>query len=118
MISKNEAVQQFLNDLLIADADKYESIQKMRLIVLDTYPKTSERIIYGGIMFTLTEDFGGLFVSKNHISFEFGKGYLLSDPNTFLEGKGKFRRHLKIKQFSDIESKTVDFFVNQVESLD
>lgn len=117
MYSKSEAVQKFLDDLLIGDSEKYESIQELRIIVLGIYPKTTERIIYGGIMFTLSEDFGGLFVSKNHISFEFGKGYLLNDPNSLLEGKGKFRRHLKIRQFSDIDAKYVSFFVKQIESL-
>ncbi len=44
-------------------------------------------------MFSLDEDFGGLFVRKRHISFEFGKGFLMDDPNKILEGKGKYRRH-------------------------
>jgi hypothetical protein len=72
-----------------------------------------ESMMYGGIMFSLDEDFGGIFVRKNHISFEFGNGYTMKDPDKLLEGTGKFRRHLKIIAFSDIEDKKVEFFVRQ-----
>jgi hypothetical protein len=118
MNSKNEKVQIFLNELMLADPYKYDSLISMRRIVFNEHPETSERIMYGGIMFSLnSEDFGGLYVSKNHISFEFGKGFLLEDPNGFLEGSGKFRRHIKIRQYEDIAIKEVVTFVKQVGSL-
>ena len=37
----------------------------------------------------------------------------MKDPNKLLEGKGKYRRHLKIKCKEDIEHKDVAFFVKQ-----
>ncbi|RLD65234.1 MAG: DUF1801 domain-containing protein [Bacteroidetes bacterium] len=112
--SKNENVQKFLDEIIMIDYDKYNTLNTMRKIVFKTYPKTDERIMYGGIMFSLNqEDFGGLFVRKNHISFEFGKGYLMKDPDKLLEGGGKFRRHLKIKSKEDVKNKDVDFFVKQ-----
>ncbi len=39
--------------------------------------------MYGGIMFSLDDDFGGIFVRKNHISFEFGNGFAMDDPDKF-----------------------------------
>ena len=75
--------------------------------------ETNERIMYGGIMFSFKSDFGGLFVRKNHISFEFGFGVYMDDPYNVLEGSGKLRRHLKIRSLADIEDKKVDFFVKQ-----
>ncbi len=70
--------------------------------------------MYGGIMFSLDGDLGGLFVRKNHISFEFTEGFLMNDPKGMLEGKGKYRRHLKIRTLADIANKDVEFFVKQL----
>lgn len=112
--SKNEGVQNFLEGIMMIDPEKYNSLIEMRDIVFDVYPETHERIIYGGIMFSINaEDFGGLFVSKKHISFEFGKGFEMKDPSKLLKGTGKFRRHLKIRSKEDIKNKEVDFFVKQ-----
>ena len=112
--SKNEGVQDFLNTLKISDSEKYNSLIVMREMVFNQFPETDERMMYGGIMFSLNEeDFSGLFVRKNHISFEFSNGHKMNDPNKLLEGSGKLRRHLKIKSFEDIQIKKVDFFVKQ-----
>jgi hypothetical protein len=112
--SKNEKVQNFLDGIMMIDAEKYNYLIEMRDIVFNIYPETNERMMYGGILFSLDyEDFGGLFVRQKHISFEFSKGFLMKDPNKFLEGSGKFRRHLKIKTKGDIKNKKVEFFVKQ-----
>ncbi len=111
--SKNEQVQSFLEDILMMDSEKYEMLQKMRKIVFSNYPKVNERMMYGGIMFSIEDDFGGLLVRKNHISFEFSLGVEMDDPDSVLEGTGKFRRHLKIRSMVDIKDKTVDYFVKQ-----
>ena len=112
--SKDENVQTFLKDTREIDEEKYAILQKCREIVFAIFPDVKERIIYGGIMFTLNEDFGGIFVSKKHVSFEFTQGYLLNDPNNLLEGAGKFRRHLKLKTVADVMDKQVEVFVKQV----
>ena len=111
---KNKTVQKFLKDIEMMDDEKSKALNAMRDIIFKTYPKTEERIMYGGIMFSLdTEYFAGLFVRKNHISLEFSNGFLMADPNKFLEGSGKFRRHLKIRSKDEIKSKAVEFFVKQ-----
>ena len=110
---KNEPVQKFLEEIMMSDFEKFEILQELRKIVFSNYPETNERIMYGGIMFSLEDDFGGLFVRKKHISLEFGSGADMNDPYKILEGTGKFRRHLKIRSLDDIENKTVDFFVKQ-----
>jgi len=115
--SKNEQVQKFLDEIEEFDIEKFRELQKLRKIVFANYPKTKERIMYGGIMFSLGKDFGGLYVSKNHISFEFGTGVFMNDPYKILEGKGKFRRHLKIRSLDDIEDKRVDFFATHNKAL-
>jgi len=112
--SKNKDVQKFLEEIDLIDTEKSNFLNLIRDIIFKNYPKVEERIMYGGIIFSLgTEDFSGLFVYKNHVSLEFSKGFLMSDPHAVLEGGGKFRRHLKIKSKEEIESKHVDFFVKQ-----
>jgi hypothetical protein len=111
--SKNEQVEKYLEEIMLINDEQFNVLQKLREIVFNVNPKTNERIMYGGIMFSLNDDFGGIFVRKNHISFEFGNGFTMNDPDKFLEGKGKFRRHLKIRSLSDIDDKKVEFFVKQ-----
>ena len=114
-ISKDLRVQSFLRDLLEVTPLKHDIILACRKLVLDTNADVDERIMYGGIMFGLKEDdFGGLFVSKNHVSFEFTQGVELDDPMGILEGAGKFRRHIKLKTIDDVEQKAVAFFVQQL----
>ncbi len=112
--SKNRKVQEFLEDIYMMDQGKFGILENLRQIVFSIYPETSERMMYGGIMFSAEADFGGLFVSKNHISFEFGLGINMNDPDNILEGKGKFRRHIKIRSLTDIIDKKVEFFVKQI----
>ena len=111
--SQNEQVQIFFEDIMMFVPEKFEMLKNLRQIVFSNYPKVNERIMYGGIMFSLEDDFGGLFVRKNHISFEFVFGTEMDDPDMILEGTGKYRRHLKIRNLADIEDKHVDFFVKQ-----
>ena len=111
--SKNDKVQKFLDDIESIDEKKFNIVQKLRNIVFINNKGTEERIIYGGIMFSLENDFGGLFVRTNHISFEFTSGFTFKDPLKLLEGDGKYRRHLKIKSLKDMKDKNVEFFVKQ-----
>jgi len=113
---KDERVRKFLEDIGDADSERLKILEKLREIVFARFPGVSERIMYGGIMFSLDEDFGGLFVYKNHISFEFSLGALMKDPEKLLEGGGKLRRHLKIRIIENVEDKTVSFFVGQIKS--
>jgi hypothetical protein len=109
----DKKVQEFLDDIQMIDSEKYEIMQKLRNIVFKVYPKTKERMMYGGIMFSLDDDFGGIFLRKNHISFEFGNGVNMDGPDNVLEGKGQYRRHLKIRSVVDIKNKKVEFYVKQ-----
>lgn len=57
---------------------------------------------------------GGIFSYKDHVSLEFSKGIDLDDPDGLLEGSGKFRRHLKLRQVQDITDKQAVKFLKQV----
>ena len=112
--SKNEKVENFLDKIQMIDGEAFHTLTALRKIIFKNYPKTEERFMYGGIMFSLeAEYFAGVFVRKNHISLEFSKGFLMADPGHFLEGGGKYRRHLKIRSGAEVLSKHVDLFVKQ-----
>lgn len=110
----NQEVQTFLEATQIMSPDKYESMIEIREIFHQHHPAAEEKIMYGGLTFFLNNElFGGIFINKNHISIEFSNGHLMNDPNKYLEGKGKYRRHLKIHQRVDIETKEVSNYIKQ-----
>lgn len=116
--SKDKATQAFIEQVKQQDPEKYKILVKLREIICENYHSVTEKIMYGGILFSLSEDVGGLFVHKNHVSLAFSFGYLFDDPDQFLEGGGKYRRHLRIENLDDIIGKKVEFFVKQIGELE
>jgi len=116
--SEDPKTQQFIDSIAVLDSTKYQMLNKLRDIVFDNYPDIKERMMYGGILFSDTHDFGGVFVYAKHISFEFSNGYLFDDPEKLLEGKGKYRRHLKFRSLDDIETKKAAYFIKQSKRID
>lgn len=77
-------------------------------------PDLVEDIKYGGIAFLSDgEVIGGIHSYKDHVSVEFSNGAQFDDPRELLEGKGKFRRHLKSCGFNDIRGQDAEFFFQQ-----
>jgi len=112
--SENVEVQKFLDEIKIVDAEKSDILIETRQIIFNFFPKTDERIMYGGIVFFLNDEmFSGLFLNKKHVTLEFSKGFQMKDPHDFLEGRGKYRRHLKIRTMEDLVNNDVRFFVQQ-----
>lgn len=104
----------FVEGIRMLSEEKYQIIMEMRKKVAKTNPDVKERMMYGGIMFSLEEDLGGVFAYTKHISFEFGLGYKFDDPDHLLQGKGKFRRHLKIESMNDRAFAKADFYIAQM----
>ena len=107
-------IENFVEGIRILSEEKYEIIMELRKKVAKINPNVKERMMYGGIMFYLEDDLGGVFAYTNHISFEFGLGYRFKDPDHLLKGKGKFRRHLKIESINDQAFAKVDFYITQM----
>ncbi|PID77770.1 MAG: hypothetical protein CSB21_03490 [Deltaproteobacteria bacterium] len=116
-ISTPQKVQELLSDIESVAPEKYDMLMKLRDLVFTHLPGTKEKVMYGGIMFYLPDDFGGLFVRKKHVSFEFTDGYKLKDSYKFLEGTGKYRRHLKLHSQEDIDTKKVAYYIKQIKIL-
>ncbi|MDH7792434.1 hypothetical protein [Ochrobactrum sp. AN78] len=56
-------------------------------------------------------DFCGIFSFKDHLNLEFSHGATFLDPYGLLRGAGSLRRHIRLQQFSDIESKHVSYYI-------
>ena len=110
----NPKIDNFIQDILSLDEDKGRIVLSLRELVLEIAPNAEEEIKYGGLVFVSDNRlFCGVFLRKNHISVEFDKGVELRDPENFLEGSGKNRRHLKIFQQEDVKNKKVEYYVSQ-----
>ena len=59
----------------------------------------------------------GIYVYKDHVSLEFSQGASFDDPDGWLEGKGKGRRHLKFATVEEVTRKDVEGFLRQALAL-
>ncbi|MEY7851431.1 hypothetical protein AB7C87_19780 [Natrarchaeobius sp. A-rgal3] len=69
--SEDSEVQTFIEDVVVRDDDTPEILEAVRRTVFEHYPDADERMMYGGIMFSLEEDFGAVFVHTHHVTVEF-----------------------------------------------
>jgi hypothetical protein len=95
-----------------------EIVGFVREIVVGVAPDANEKAMYGGIVFELghltpKRLFCGAFVRKEYVTVEFDRGVELRDPKGFLEGIGKYRRHIKVRAMSDVQAKDLEGFINQ-----
>ncbi|MCW8876253.1 MAG: DUF1801 domain-containing protein [Kangiellaceae bacterium] len=105
-------INQLLEDIQYQSPQKYELFQFLRNLIKSQNSDLSEQVKYGGLVFSCGGVLRcGVFVYKNHLSLEFGAGAEFPDPDKLLEGKGKFRRHLKLTEIVDVEGKKVEYFV-------
>ena len=117
MINKlDEKIANFLNQIEHDNTEKYDLLQQLRAFVFHAFTNVTETFKYGGIMLSLNKEFGGLFVYEKHISFEFTFGYQLLTELP-LEGKGKYRRHLKFREVSDINEEGLKGLFEQIKKV-
>ena len=113
-INTGDRIKRFIEDTLFIDEEKGKILVSLRNVILKISPDAQEEIKYGGLVFNVdAELICGIFIRKNHISVEFSLGMMIPDPDKYLEGNGKYRRHLKIIDKKDIKAKKVEFYVSQ-----
>lgn len=93
-------------------------VQEVIDLVLTALPGAVMRPMYGGTVFELQDNvaasrIGGVYAYDAHVSVEFANGATFADPTGHLEGGGKQRRHLKLRTIEEIETKTVQHFLDQ-----
>lgn len=112
--SNIQEVEKFLAGIRFINSEHYEMIVDIRAVLYDSYPEVTERIQFGGIVFYQGKRLCcGLFSNKHHLTLEFSNGYLFKDPDGLLQGKGKYRRHLKLVYKKDIPLMHVGWFIKQ-----
>jgi hypothetical protein len=113
-MKKNLDIEKLLEEFELVNPELVKIMRLLRKMILEIAPVSEEKIMYGGIIYSIPERmFCGLFLRKNHISVEFDLGYLLEDKDKYLEGTGKYRRHLKIHNIEDVRLKKVDTFIKK-----
>lgn len=95
-----------------------EIVDALEAMIAEVAPELSARAMYGGIMLereagVAATAVGGYFAYAAHMSFEFSQGAGLDDPTGYLEGKGKARRHVKLRSIGDVAGKDVAGFLAQ-----
>lgn len=113
-ISKDRNANDFLSGLALISSERLEAVESIRKLFHTQKTKPEEDIKYGGLVFMVSGNLvGGIYSYEKHISIEFTNGVEFEDKFGVLEGKGKHRRHIKIHEFSDVESKHVEFYIQQ-----
>ncbi len=113
-----ENIQKHIDTIKEQDIEFHNIVITLRKIVHELAPDALENIKYWGIVFSYDELFCWIYVSKNHVTLEFSKWYLLDNTHGFLEWSGKFRRHIKFHSVQDITSKyTVDYIKKTIATL-
>lgn len=102
--------------MTVADSDKI--VAAVRSIVSEVTPEALEQPKYGGVVYAVdaehqNELFCGVFVRKDYVTLELNAVAGLNDPNGFLEGEGKTRKHLKLMSLDDLKTKHVRDFIGQ-----
>ena len=110
----SQKIADFMADIQSLSVETYELAVAARDLHFEYASDLTEDIKYGGLVFFRGKDLlGGIFIYKEHISIEFSYGINLSDPCSVLEGKGKLRRHIKLRALGDIEAKNVAHYVKE-----
>ncbi len=81
-----------------------EILQKLRRVILKTFPSINEEIRMGVPWY---EDMFYLVGLKDHVNMGFSVEGLSKKEMDLLEGKGKFMRHLKFYSVKDINEKKI-----------
>jgi hypothetical protein len=108
---KSERVAALLQDLSLVSDSNYALVQAVRKLVLRLGKDVTEEVKYGGILFSRSQAFCGVFAYTNHISVEFGDGANLPDAYGLLEGKGKQRRHIKLTTLDEMKDRQLAHYV-------
>lgn len=101
---------------------KAEIASQLSEIILDVMPDAEMRDKYGGVIVERTAgdpktQCCGYFIYTQHVSLEFTNGAFLSDPENILEGAGKRRRHIKLREVHELRTKRCKQFLEQVAKL-
>lgn len=106
-----QSIQAILDDFRYLNPHNADIIDAVISLVHKTIPDTTEEVKYGGILFTSGVVFSGVFSYRGHVTVEFAHGARITDTAGFLEGSGKFRRHIKLHSLEHIKEKQLSQYL-------
>jgi hypothetical protein len=85
----------------------------------EAIPDAPQAIKYGALCFLKGKHASvGIAPYKNHVSLIFDRGAEMEDSAGVLEGRGKLRRHITIRDKSEIEGLPVKKYVEECYGLE
>lgn len=105
-------VAALLRDIGDLGASQRAIVDALRAAVLALGPAVTEQVKYGGLLFCVAGlPFCGVFCYAAHVGLEFSNGAALADAHAALEGRGKLRRHLKLRSLADLPAKQLPHYL-------
>lgn len=112
-MTTQDKIDHFLSSLAEDAPFHHQIIGQLRSLVGNICPQAEERFMYGGIVVYEGRAVCGYFSRAGHVTVELERGCDLSDTWGVLEGKGKNRRHIKLRAGNSLEDKHVGFYLEQ-----
>ncbi|MFZ6873981.1 DUF1801 domain-containing protein [Undibacterium sp. Di27W] len=106
-----DRIDKLLQDIRLLNEDHYALVQALREQILKLDQGVTEEVKYGGLLFSSTRPFCGVFSYTRHVTLEFGRGASLPDKYKTLEGEGKYRRHIRLTTPQEIKDKHVHAYL-------
>lgn len=103
------SVEDLLEDIAVSRPINHAIVLALRELVEANAPGASEAIKYGGLHYTLSAPFCGIFSHSRHVSLEFSRGAEFDDG--LLLGDGQYRRHLRFSAPEDIDAERVAAYI-------
>ena len=103
------------DDYLADQAPKHRSIiRALRKFVKRAAPQLQESVKWGnGCWVEGNAPVAYVYSAPDHVQFGFFGGSALKDPKGLLQGKGKFVRHIKVLERSDIDERDFGALLRQ-----
>ena len=97
----NEEVSRYIEK---QNSPQKEICQKLREIILNSFPTIKEEMKYGVPYF---DDMYYIVALKTHVNLGFSIKNLTKKEISLFEGSGKTTRHIKVNSFEDIDEKNI-----------
>lgn len=108
---RDPKIADLLDAIGSANPTNHAVVLTLRALVAATAPDADEVVKYGGLLYSTTRPFCGIFAAANHVTLEFSRGAELTDAAGLLLGKGQFRRHMHFTTPEAVDAAVVGPYV-------
>ena len=93
-------------------------VAMIRELMRETAPAATEEISYGIPVYRGRKIFAVISPTKKDITFSFTHGGEFEDKFDLLRGKGKWARHVKIKNVQNVDKDALRYYIRQALEFD